>query len=153
MAELEPLVDRAMVEARWSPALVQRVLNDYGQGSPSDDAIALLIEDASSKVRGYVGPIVNLEELDAVTAPEVRRLTLDVVGALMALRHPEVVRKDGEKLMKLAERDLERIREGKSDFGSEDQPTLANEGATAVSGDPRRPDCIPRRFSDNWGDF
>lgn len=153
MAELDPLVDRALVEARWSPVLVERVLNDIGNGAPSEDAIALIIEDASSFVRGYVGPIVDLTQLDATVAPEVRRLTLDVVGALMAQRAPEVMRRNGFEMMKQAERHLERIRKGLNDFGSEDQPTIANEGGEVTSGDADDP-CPKEHFAlDGTGDF
>lgn len=132
----DPLFSRKELEDRYSPTTVQRVLDDFGEGSPSVDAIDQIRADASSKVRGKIGPSVNLDDLDPEVATEVKRIALDVAGALMAIRHPEVVRRDGIALMKLAEKDLEGIRLGQADLGTEDEQGDTTQYGVVVS-DPR----------------
>jgi hypothetical protein len=147
------LITREQLEARVSKTVLDRVLDDSGSGEADNDAVQQLLFDASSKVRGKIGPIVNLNELDPATASEVVRISLDVATAYLALRHPELLRRDGFKILELAEKELCDIRLGKADFGTESGPELQNHGVPVVTGNPDNPNCFPKRFSDGWGDF
>lgn len=130
------LATREQLENRYSPVTVGRVCDDFDQGSSSNDAIEQILFDGSSKVRGRLGPLCDLSQLDVFSATEVVRLTLDVCGAYMALRHPEVMRKDGDAMMRQADADLKAVRLGQADLGTEEEPDVTDYGVV-VSGPPR----------------
>lgn len=150
---LPPLFTRKQLESRCSPTTVQRVLDDFGEGAPDVDAVDQLIADASSKLRGKLGPIIDLEALDPLVATEARRIGLDLAEAFMAIRHPEVVRKDGFAMMKLALKELDDIRTAKADFGTEKGPVLGNDGADVTSGDVNDPEPREHFALSGTGDF
>jgi hypothetical protein len=150
---LPPLFTRKELEDRCSPITVQRVLDDYGEGSPSVDAIDQIRADASSRLRGKLGPIINLDALDPLVATEARRIGLDIADAMLAMRHPEVLRKDGVALMKLALKELDDIRTAKADFGTEKGPVLGNDGADVTSGDVNDPEPREHFALSGTGDF
>lgn len=130
------LATREQLENRYSVTTVNRICDDFGQGDASQDTIEQILFDGSSKVRGRLGPLCDLNTLDASSATEVVRLTLDVCGAYMAQRHPEVMRRDWEAMMKQADADLRAVRLGQADLGTEEEPDLTDYGVV-VSGPPR----------------
>jgi phage gp36-like protein len=150
----EPLITKAQLEARLSRVLVQRIFDDNDDGVADNDPVTALIRDASSKVRGRLGPVYNPETLDENTVDEVIRITLDVATAYAAQRHPEIVQYDWEALMKQSDADLKMLRLGEANLGTNASPPepAANHGGMVSSGNPNRP-TPRRRFSDNWGDF
>lgn len=149
-----PLITKAQLEARLSRVLVQRIYDDNDDGDADADPVAALIRDASSKVRGRLGPVFDPETLDENTVDEVVRITLDVAVAYAAQRHPEIVQYDWEALMKQSDADLKMLRLGEANLGTNQSPPehAANQGGRVWSGDPNR-HRTRRRFSDNWGDF
>lgn len=122
---------------RLSPMVVQRVFDDYESGTEDAEAISQLIEDASNKVRAMLGPVYDQALLDPATAPELRRLGLDVAYAMAAQRHPEVLRIDGFELMKQAERELKHVRSGISNLGVAADLTDSRSAPVVVSGTRR----------------
>lgn len=148
-----PLITRAQLEARYSKTVVDRVFDDANDGEADNDSVQQILLDASSRVRGKIGPVVDLNAIDPLVATEVQRIALDVAGAYLAMRHPELLRRDGFKILEQADKELSEIRLGKSDLGTEAGPELQNHGVPVVSGNPDNPNCFPKRFSDGWGDF
>lgn len=149
----EPLFTREELEARISPRTLGRCLDDSGSGEASDDAINLLIADATSWCRGKIGPVFQLAELDSDTAGDLKRIAIDVARAYLAERCPEVMRIDAAKVFTRCATDIKAIRVGEASLGTEAAPEpAANHGARVSSGDPNSPEPKPR-FSDNWGDF
>ncbi len=129
---------KADLEDRISVKSVARLFDDNVDGTADITALARLVADASSKVDSYLRNLYTLP----LTAPypnEVIRLALDVAVAYCAQRHPEVVRKDWEKLMAQAEADLDRLRKGvtRLDVVSTPEPA-ANHGAAVIHNNPDR---------------
>lgn len=150
----EPLFTRAELEARVSPTVLARCLDDSGQGDADQDAFTVLRDDCTTWVRGKLGPVFQLATLNADTAGDVKRIAMDVARAYLCERHPEMMRQDAAKIFERCAKDIKAIRLGESSLGTEAPPEpAANHGARVTSGNPDDPDCIPRRFSDNWGDF
>jgi phage gp36-like protein len=150
----DPLITDEQLEARLSSYVVNRLLDDNGDGAGDADVLLQLRKDASAKVRGHIGPVFDPDTLDENIVDEVVRITLDVAQAMAAQRHPEVMRVDGFELMKQAERDLKKIRIGESNLGTKEDPpgVGANNGGYVSSGNPNRT-TPKKRFTDNWGDF
>lgn len=142
---------KAQLEARISAKVVRQIFDDNNDGTADTDPIDQLRADASSKVESYVAAILTLP-LSPVP-PELVRLSLDVAVALAAQRHPEIVRQDWQKLMKQAEDDLCRLRDGKTVLGPPPAPIPANHGAHLVDGDASRVDEDTQRFWDDMGDY
>lgn len=134
---LEPLITRAQLSARISPTALGRCCDDSGQGDADDDAVARALADASSKIRGKLGPTLKVDELDPAVATEVVRIGLDIAHAYLAIRHPEVMRQDGFKMMQLADKDLCQIRIGEADLGTEEGEDM-KQGARVRSKDTDR---------------
>lgn len=130
-----PLITREQLEARYSKVVVDRVLDDANDGEADEDAIARLIADASSRVRGRVGPLLDLNALDPVKQTEIVRIALDIAGAYLALRHPEILRgRDGFRMLEQADKEMEAIHFGKADLGTEEDPQTSQ--AASVVSDP-----------------
>jgi phage gp36-like protein len=104
-------------ERRLSPSVMVRIYDDNNDGNADYDPILQILEDASSKVDSYLAPLGVLP----LTEPypnEVLRLELDVAMAYAAQRHPEAVTSYSWKdLMEQAEKDLCRLRDGKTMLG------------------------------------
>ncbi len=135
------LITVEQLEARISAVTLSRVFDDSGQGSADDDAINQILDDVSSMLRGKIGPVADLAGFTPETQSEVRRIGLDVAVAMAAIRHPEVMRKDGIKLMEMARRDLREIRLGHAGIGST-EPALqpdTNDYGVVVSDTAREP--------------
>lgn len=149
-----PLFTQGQLEARLSKTTVTRIFDDDNDASADSDPIAGLIRDATSKVRAWLGPTYDLDQIDPTKQDEVVRLALDVASAMAAQRHPEYVRIDGYKMMEQAERDLTTLRKGLTNLGIKTAPEpAANQGGEVESGDPDFPDIKPKFFIDGTGDF
>jgi hypothetical protein len=148
------LITIEQLEARLSATGVTRLYDDDNDGEADDEPIAQLCRDASSKVRGKLGPVYDPDNITADAADEVVRVALDQAFAMAVQRFPEVMKfHDWEKLMAQADKDLKELRNGMANLGVNTPPEpAANQGGRVTSGNPNRP--TPRkRFSDNWGDF
>jgi phage gp36-like protein len=130
-----PYIVLADVEGRLSKATVQQIFDDDDNGDPDADPIATLCADSSSKVASYLRGNYDLEVVASVLPHEVVRLSLDVAVAYAAQRFPSYVRHDWEKLMKAAECDLQKLRDGKTrlDVVAEPEPSTVNVAAVVAS--------------------
>lgn len=154
MAASDPLFTREELESRVGKITVNRVLSQGGGEEADEDAVDLVIADANTWIRGKLGPVFDFSTLDDTNAGDLKRIALDVARAYLCERHPEVMRQDASKIFDRCAKDIKAIRMGEANLGTGAAPDpAANHGATSVSGNPDDPDCIPRRFSDNWGDF
>ena len=151
---LELLFTAEELYSRISKSRVSECLNDSGSGEADEDAVTQLITDCTLWVRGKIGPVAELSTLTATTAGDLKRIALDVARAYLCERAPEVMRQSSKDIFERCARDIKMIRIGEASPGTEVPPDpLANNGASVTSGNPAEPDCIPPRFSDNWGDF
>lgn len=149
----DPLFTADQLRARLSSLAVDRIYDDNGDGNADADPLTQLQRDASSKVRGHLGPVYDTALLTPGASDELVRIALDVAHAMAAQRHPEVLRIDGYRMMEQAEKELKKLREGVTNLGIETSPEpAANQGGEALSGNPDDPEPL-KRFSDNWGDF
>jgi hypothetical protein len=171
------LFTRAQLENRISPKKVKRLYDDNSDGSADTDPVNQLRADASSKVRSYLEPMGIMPALEAlfdqgsgellankVLPDEIVRLALDVAVAMACQRHPEVMRQDWSLLMKQADADLSKLRDGKTSLGGGTQggastpETGLHGGAVGVPGaDPEAqrtndPCVVGGRWSD-FGDY
>ena len=128
-----PYIVKADIEAKIGAQTVQRLLDHDNDGIADTDAITRVIADASSKVAGYLNGTFDLDDLADNTVNEVKRLTLAVAVALLAIDHPEVMRKDGVALMELADRDLKNLRLGRTQLDTKVAPEPGDTGGTVVS--------------------
>lgn len=141
---------KAQFEARLSAKKVKRIYDDNSDGVADVDPVNQLRADATSKVRSYIEPMGIMTTLlplfnqttgevltNSVLPDEIIRLSLDVGVALAAQRHPEVMRQDWRLLMEQCDKDLARLRDGKTSLGGGTQGGVATppteiQGATAT---------------------
>jgi hypothetical protein len=130
---------KAQFEARISAKRVKRLYDDDADGNADTNPVNRLRADASAKVRSYLEPMdlftAKIEALfDQATGElltgkilpdEVTRLALDAAVALACQRHPEVMRQDWVKLMEQVDKDLARLRDGKTSLGGGTQGGVA----------------------------
>jgi phage gp36-like protein len=148
------LFTQAELEGRLSASTVRRIFDDANIGTADTNAIAQLIQDASSKVLSWLGPIYDSTTINGSTQAEVQRLALDVAQAMAAQRHPEYVRGDGFKLMEQAERELTNLRKGLTNLGIETPPEpAANQGGDVDSDNPDDDEPQPKVFLGGTGMF
>lgn len=148
-----PYATKAQFENRISPILAKRLYDDKGVGRADTDAIEQLRADASSMVAGYMRGNYDLAAVEANTPHEVVRLTLDVMVAMAAMRHPEVTTLNGVALMEMVRAELKSLREAKTRLdvvGTPEAPS--NVGGIVVSGDVNEPEPTERVFF-NTGSF
>lgn len=107
-----PYIVQADLEARVSPIVVQRILDDTGVGSPDASALTRILKDASAKVAGYLRGVYDLTALAAAPPEEVKRLTLDVAEVYLFRRFPEYARGDWAEMLKAVDRELTALRRG-----------------------------------------
>lgn len=143
----------AQLEARLSTVVVQRIYDDNNDGTRDTAIVQECLDDASAKVDSYLAPL-GILPLAQPYPREVIRLELDVAQAYAAQRFPEAVRLDWEKLMGQAEKDLDRLRTGKTMLGARPPDPAANHGgevftddASNIEGEP-----IVGRW-ENMGDY
>ncbi len=141
---LTNLVTREQLEDFLSPVLVERCLDDMGAGEASDAALEAVLFYASSMLRGKIGEVTDLAEVDEQLRPEVTRIGLEICQARLALRCPEVMRMDGLELMRMAKRDLAEIRSNKASIGTREGAVQAG-----VRAKPRIASRTSRGFSDD----
>jgi phage gp36-like protein len=133
--------------------VVRALYDDDNSGEPDAAPIASAIRRATSKVNAYLRRLYVLPIAEPI--PDIiKSITLDLTIAYAQLRHPEVVRVDGEKLIKAAEADLERLRDGKIELDIPTLPKALNEqielrrGPLGAAGEPS-----PPVFTRGIGDF
>lgn len=150
----EPIITKAQLVARLGQAQFVRVFDDNNDGVGDRLSELQIRQDASGKVRGAIGLVFDVDQLTEETSYELTRVTLDVAEAMAARRRPTILQMDWVEAMKLANADLDKLRKGMSNLGTKDPPEpAANHGVRITSGNVDSPDCIPRRFSDDWGSF
>lgn len=163
-------VTKAHIENRLSVKRLKRICDDNSDGTADTDPVNQLRADASSKVRSYLEPMGMMVALAAmfneatgellsgkVVPEEIVRLTLDVVAALCAQRHPEVMRMDWRTLMEQCDKDLSRLRDGKTSLGGGTQggdatPETALQEAVAVFPDDGT-DAADAERAARWDDM
>lgn len=142
-----PFVTKADIEHRVSANVLRQCCDDNDNGVADTSVVDALIRDACSKVLSYC------DHLELPTKPpyppELRRLALDVAEAMLALRHPEYVKRNGRKLMDAVEADLMKVKLGKTSLGTPAAPIAsANDGAYLSSATGKAPDLIFRKMGD-----
>lgn len=132
------------------PEVVRAIFDDDLSGTADDSPVAYILAEAQSRVDGYLRQLYVIP-LDPVPNL-VRSITIDVAIALAQKRHPEVVRADGDGLMKRAIEDLQRIRSGEMKL---DSMTLATpQNAQVLYSNGMAANRAPQaRFFDDMGDF
>lgn len=148
-----PYITPVDVENRLSQQVVKQIYDDDESGDADAGPVAGLCADASSKVASYLRANYSLDAVAENTPYEVVRLTLDVATAYAAQRFPSYVKRDWEKLMKAAESDLMKLRDGQTrlDVTTSPEPSRTVGGIVYDSG--------PRMIVDsadgtsNQGDF
>ena len=148
-----PYIAQADLEARIGAQRVRDILDDDNNGTADPAPVARILADASAKVAGVLRGIYDLTVIASAPPEEVKRLALDVAVVYAAQRHPEVVRRDWQPLLKAVTQDLEDLRTGKArlDIVSTPEPA-ANEGGSVVSTSVDE-DGNPGRVFDDMGDF
>jgi hypothetical protein len=131
------LITQAQLEDHLSQETVNRVFGDHGSEGASPEAVRAVLQYASDVLRGALGDIADLSEVDEASRPEVRRIGLDIAHAQAAIRHPEAMRIDGMKLMSMAKKDLEKIRLNRASLGSKDNPRTVEFAAGVAGGESR----------------
>lgn len=134
---LAALITLEQFEAFVSPATVQRICDDSSAGEPDENAVNSILDYASSMLRGKLGPVADLTTFDEDTQSEVMRIGLDICHARAAIRHPEVMRIDGQAMMRVAKAELEEIRINKATLGTREEPD-PSEHAAGLSTATRR---------------
>lgn len=145
-----PYATAADLALAMGPEVVRAIFDDDLSGTADDSPIAYILAEAQSRVDSYLRQLYAIP-LDPVPNV-VRSITIDVAIALAQKRHPEVVRADGDALMKRAIEDLQRIRSGEMKLDSMTLPTPKNAQVLYSSGMAANPTPAPR-FFDNMGDF
>jgi phage gp36-like protein len=150
-------ISRTMLENRLSAGMVRRIYDDNNDGTPDNDPIIQLLEDAEAKVDSYLAA-VGLVPADGSPIPrDIQRLDLDVAVAMAAARHPEVLRSyNAEALMRMAEKDLERLRKGVTKTGATPPDPAANQGGAVYPGPSAKTTStgvVTSSFWEDMGDF
>lgn len=154
MAADTPLVTRLNVERRLGAAFVRRVFDHNTDGATDGPSLDDMLADASSKIRGALGLVFDIDNFDPAIATELRRLALEAFLAMLARDHQGAYPKDWVALMEQVDGDIEKVRKGIANLGTKQQPEpAANHGVRIASGNPDDPNCFSKRMSDNWGDF
>lgn len=131
-----PLITLKQLQDRLSRPVLDRIYDDDEVGEANTGPVEGLIRDASSKVRGKLGPVYDPDAIDENTNDEIVRIALDIAYAYAAQRHPEVVRIEWEPLMKQAEKELLEIRTGLANLGTNASPEpAANVGGALYADD------------------
>jgi hypothetical protein len=145
--ELLDLTDRLGEET------IREIFDDDRDGTPDQGPIERLQKDSDSKVDSYLRPIYDLALIKANPPNEVRRLSLDIACVLAKMRWPSFVRGiDADVLLKMAEKDLEKLRRSETRLDTMTSPDPpANVGGFVGSGDADYPDDIPPMMFNTGG--
>lgn len=157
------MASRATLEQfrrRLGPDQMARVFDDNGDGSEDESPAQQCLDDARAKIDSYLAPLGILSALTEPFPHELIRLELDVAVAYAAQRFPEAMpHHDWLKLMDQAEKDLCRLRDGKTMLGvyptAPDPPAnhggeVYNNTATAIAASDAGETS---GFWDDTGDF
>jgi phage gp36-like protein len=121
-------------ENRLSAAIIRQIYDDDNNGTADTGPINQLIADAEGYIDAAVDAIYpGLLPFNPVPR-EVKRLTLDAVEYYAARRHPEVVRRDWEKLKRVLDNDLKELRIQNRTIGEKPPDPAANQGGAMVPG-------------------
>lgn len=154
MAATTPLVTAADLRARLGADTVTRCFDHNSDSAADIPALDSICNDASSKVRGALGLVFDLDGFDPTIATELKRLALDAAIAMTARDFPAAVTRNWVELMDQVDRDLAAVRKGMANLGTKQTPEpAANHGVRVTSGNPLDPSNLPPKMSDNWGDF
>lgn len=154
MAAGTPLVTPSDVKTRIGSKTADRYFDHNGDGLGDGPSLLSICADASSKVRGALGLVYDLDNFDPAIAPELKRLALDAAIAMTARDHQGAVPRNWVELMEQVDRDLAQVRKGMANLGTKQPPDpAANHGGEVTSGDPDDP-CPKEHFALNGtGDF
>jgi phage gp36-like protein len=154
MAADTPLVAKQDLERRLGADFVRRVFDQDNDGATDKPSVDALCADASSKVRGGLGLVYDLDSFDPVVATELKRIALDAALAMLARDYPGAYQREWTSLMEQVDRDIEKVRKGIANLGTKQAPEpAANHGGDVTSGDPNDP-CPKEHFALNGtGDF
>lgn len=128
----DPLITRAQLENRLGRDVVAQIYDDNNDGVADTNPVAQLLDDATSKVRGALGPWYDratTTSADTATATELRRITLDAAVAMAAQRHSGYIRQNWRELMAQVDSDLKMIQSGRSNLGADPPPDPKMQGA------------------------
>lgn len=154
MAANTPLVTRANVERRLGADFVRRVFDHNNDGVTDPESLGELLSDASSKVRGGLGLVFDIDNFDPAIATELRRIALEAALAMIARDFQGAYPKDWVSLMQQVDQDIANVRKGVANLGTKQAPEpAANHGVRMTSGNPAAPTRFPRKMSDDWGSF
>lgn len=131
----DPLITRAMLEARIGTDTLRRLLDYNNDGDADKPSIDQYCEDATSKVRGALGPwyeTATTTASNATTATELRRIALDIALAMLARDFPGAVKGDWVPMMEFADRDLKRIQNGRANLGADSPPAQRSQRARVL---------------------
>jgi len=124
-----------MLENRIGPDPLRRILDYNGDGVVDKPSIDQYCEDATSKVRGALGPwydTATTTGANAATATELRRIALDIALAMLARDFPGTTKWAWEPMMEFADRDLKRIQNGRANLGTDSPPAQRSQRARVL---------------------
>lgn len=136
----DPLITRAQLEAKIGAATLSRLTDHNGDGVADKSTLDRVCEDATSKVRGALGPwyeTVTTTAANADTATELRRIALNVALGILACDFPGRTPWDWVAIMAQADQDLKMIRNGRANLGTDGPPPQRSQRARVQTRWPR----------------
>jgi phage gp36-like protein len=115
----DPLITKEQLIARLGQNQFDRVFDDNNDGKADKLSEEQVRKDASSKVRGAIGPVYTQAQLTSATE-ELVRITLDVAEAMATRRRPTILKGDWTELMAQADKDLKAVRMTMANLGTDD---------------------------------
>ena len=129
------LFDEAALRARVGATRLKEALDEDNDGAVDPDAIAAIIQDASSYVLEAYYVTFDAVPGAAQIPAALRRLALDAAVAYLAQRAPEVFRIDWERLFKWVEGEVTKLKQGERKVGAEPPDPAANHGGETLTSD------------------
>lgn len=132
----DPLITRVQLENRIGADTLRRLLDYNNDGATDKASLDQYCEDATSQVRGSLGPwyeTAMTTAANAATATELRRIGLDIAIAMLARDFPGATKWDWVPMMEFAERSLKRIQNGRANLGTDGPPAQRSQRARVVS--------------------
>lgn len=148
-----PYFAQADLENRLSAQVVKQIYDDANIGMASTDPIKRLITDACSYVNETIQPIYLPWPLVAPYPDAVVRLSLDAAEMYAARRHPEYVRHDWEKLKRVLDTDLDKLRKQQRSLGQAPPDPAQTQGAEVYADDPNVAAPAQSVFNGRMGDW
>jgi hypothetical protein len=143
------------VENRLSARVVVRLCDDNDTGTASSDIVEELIASAESRVEGACRDVYPLSSLRAQQPGEIKRLVLDGVVALAAMRFPRAMGREWQPLMENWKADLKALRRGEVALDCDGLPEpAANKGGEVLPASTDEAAEMPEPvFLNGTGDF